>query len=427
MQIHVVAPGETLSGIAEAYQVPVELLIQSNQIPNPQSLVVGQTIVIPIWGRFHWIREGDTIYLLSRLYGVPMEEIIRINQISDPNQLQIGTRLYIPPAARPTKEVAAYLDPEITGGKSVEEINRVGNLLTYLNIFSYRMNRDGTLNSPPADQSSIIACYQQRVVPLMVVTNIDEEGFSRELVTDILTNEEIMERILDEAIQIMDEKGYLGLDFDLEYVGGENRERYNQFLRKAAPKLRARSYFISSALAPKYFTEQQGVLYEGHDYATHGELLDFVFIMTYEWGWVGGPPMAVAPLDQVRQVMQYALTQIPKEKLMMGIPLYGYDWTLPYDPSRRARTISPQQAIQLAQRYGAAIEYDPVAEAPFFNYVDEEGKEHIVWFEDARSIQAKFNLVKDLDIRGFFYWVLGRDFPQNWLLLQDNFIVRKRV
>lgn len=426
MQIHVVAPGQTLFGIAQAYQLPVDYLIESNQIPNPDSLVVGQTIVIPIMGKYHWLEAGETIYQLSIRYNVPMEEILQINQIADPKQLQIGERIYIPPAPRPVKEVAAYLDPEITGTRSVAEVNKVGTHLTYLNIFSYRINPDGTL-TPPLDEPVIQAAYQHRIAPLMVITNIAEDGFSRELVTEFLTNESAQERLLTEAISIMDEKGYLGLDFDLEYLGKENRERYNQFLRKAAVRLRERGYLLSSALAPKYFAEQQGVLYEGHDYAAHGEIHDLVFIMTYEWGWIGGPPMAVAPLDQVRQVMQFAVSQIPSEKLMMGIPLYGYDWTLPYDPDRRARVISPQEAIEIASRYGVAIQFDPVAQSPFFYYIDESGSEHVVWFEDARSIQAKFNLVKELGLRGFFYWVLGRDFPQNWLLVQDNFIVSKIV
>ena len=138
--------------------------------------------------------------------------------------------------------------------------------------------------------------------------------------------------------------------------------------------------------------------------------------------------MAVSPLNQVRRVMDYAVSVVPRDKIMMGIPLYGYDWTLPYVPGGPfARAVSHQRAIELAVQYNARIEYDPISQAPFFTYYDEQRREHIVWFDDARSIQAKFNLVKELGIRGFFYWVLGFEFPQNWLLIEDNFIVRKRV
>ena len=113
---------------------------------------------------------------------------------------------------------------------------------------------------------------------------------------------------------------------------------------------------------------------------------------------------------------------------MMGIPLYGYDWTLPYvSGGQWARVVSPVRAVELALQYNARIEYDYVAQAPYFHYWDEQGREHVVWFEDARSIQAKFNLVKSLGIRGFFYWSVGPDFPQNWLLIEDNFTVVKQV
>src|SRR5699024_9876725 len=107
--------------------------------------------------------------------------------------------------------------------------------------------------------------------------------------------------------------------------------------------------------------------------------------------------------------------------------LYGYDWTLPFIQGESfARALSPQQALQLAYEQQVEIEYDETAQAPFFHYTDEVGAEHIVWFEDARSIQAKFNLIKELGLKGIAYWKLGLSFPQNWLLLEDNFHVTKQ-
>src|SRR5699024_1996245 len=112
--------------------------------------------------------------------------------------------------------------------------------------------------------------------------------------------------------------------------------------------------------------------------------------MTYEWGYSAGPAMAVSPLPEVRNVVEYALTEMPAEKIMLGQNLYGYDWTLPFVQGESfARALSPQQAIQLAWDQSVSIEYDERAQAPFFTYID-DGKEHEVWFEDARSIQAKF-------------------------------------
>lgn len=428
MQIHVVQQGETLTQIAQTYGVTANELITSNEIPNPNQLVIGQTIVIPIWGSYHWVQQGETIYSIGQRYGVSVNQLLEVNRISNPETIPVGLRLYIPQKNRPVVDVAAYIDPNITGADSVRAVDRTAEHLTFLNVFQFAINRDGTLDPVPNDQPLINAAYAHRTAPLMVISNFEEGTFSNELATEFLNNEALQDQILDTAIGIMQQKGYLGIDFDIEYVGGQNREAYNQFLRKARARLKEHNYFLSTALAPKISGEQQGILYEGHDYAAQGQIVDFIFFMTYEWGWSGGPPMAVSPINEVRKVMEYAITVVPRDKIMMGIPLYGYDWTLPYvQGGPFARSISPQQAIMLAAQHNVSIQYDTTSQAPFFNYTDAQGRQHVVWFEDARSIQAKFNLVKELGIRGFFYWVLGREFPQNWLLVQDNFVVRKRV
>ncbi len=427
MQIHVIKPGDTLWRLSQQYNTPLNDLISANEIPNPDQLVIGQTLVIPIWGSYHWVQPGETLYGISLQYNLPLQALISINGIINPNRIPVGLRLYIPQAPRPSIEVGAYMDVQMTGGASASIVDKVGENLTYLTIFSYAVNRDGSLKQIN-DNAVIAAAYRQRVAPLMVLTNFEAGTFSTDLATTILSSEDLQNRVLDNAIAIIAEKGYLGLDVDFEYLGSANRERFNAFMEKAATRLHARNYLLSTALAPKLSRDQRGLLYEGHDYQSQGETNDFIFFMTYEWGWSGGPPMAVSPIDQVRRVLEYALTVVPRDKIMMGIPLYGYDWILPYVPGGPwARSISPQQAIALATRYRTTIQYDPTSQAPFFNYIDEQGRRHVVWFEDARSIQAKFDLVKELGIRGFFYWVLGREFPQNWLLIQDNFIVRKRV
>jgi spore germination protein len=112
----------------------------------------------------------------------------------------------------------------------------------------------------------------------------------------------------------------------------------------------------------------------------------------------------------------------------MGQNLYGYDWTLPYvQGGPIAKAVSPQQAIAIARENNVSILYDETAQAPYFRYTDANNKEHEVWFEDARSIQAKFNLIKELNLNGIAYWKLGLSFPQNWLLLSDQFNIEKRT
>jgi spore germination protein len=223
----------------------------------------------------------------------------------------------------------------------------------------------------------------------------------------------------------MRQKGYYGLNIDFENVYPQDRELYNQFLQRAVNLLHPAGYFVSTALAPKISADQKGLLYEAHDYQAHGQIVDFVVLMTYEWGYRLGPPQAISPLNQIRRVLDYAVTAIPRYKILMGFQIYARDWILPHVQGTQAETFSQQEAIHRAIQHGAAIQYDPVAQSPFFRYTDSQGKTHEVWFEDARSAQAKFDTVKDYDLRGISYWTLGYPYPQNWLLLNDNFSIRK--
>lgn len=135
--------------------------------------------------------------------------------------------------------------------------------------------------------------------------------------------------------------------------------------------------------------------------------------------------MAVAPINKVRQVLDYAVTEIPSERINMGIPNYGYDWPLPYERGvTKAKTIGNIEAVQIAIQYGARILYDEVSQAPFFHYTD-NGVEHEVWFEDARSLQAKMELVEEYNLRGISYWQIMQLFRVNWLLVENNFMVVK--
>ncbi len=137
--------------------------------------------------------------------------------------------------------------------------------------------------------------------------------------------------------------------------------------------------------------------------------------------------MAVAPINQVRRVVEYALTEIPSEKINLGIPNYGYDWPLPFEKGvTRAATVGNVQAVRIAVEQGAAIGFDELSQSPFFTYEDgESGVLHEVWFEDVRSLQAKFDLIEEYGLRGCSYWQIMQWFRANWLLLDDNFVIHK--
>ncbi|WP_339148276.1 MULTISPECIES: glycoside hydrolase family 18 protein [unclassified Sutcliffiella] len=426
MQTHVVRQGQTLTGIAQAYATTPSDIIQANDLPNPDRLVVGQALVIPIVGRFYFVQPGDSIFSIARRFNTTPEVLIEVNQLNPATPLRVGLRLYIPPQPKREAEIIAYVEPR--GDTVSEELQQSSRnaapYLTYLAPFSFQVLRDGSLKEPPLNNLPQIAA-QDNVILMMVLTNLEDDAFSDELGRIILTDMNVQNKFLDNIVATAKKYNFKDIHFDFEFLRPADREDYNTFLRKARDRFKQEGWLISTALAPKTRADQPGKWYEAHDYKAHGEIVDFVVIMTYEWGYSGGPPMAVSPIGPVREVLEYAITEMPSEKIMMGQNLYGYDWTLPFTPGGEfAKAISPQAAIELAAENNVAIEYDEEAQAPHFNYF-KDGKEHEVWFEDARSIQAKFDLIKELNLRGISYWKLGLPFPQNWLLITDNFNVVK--
>ncbi|MCP6684084.1 LysM peptidoglycan-binding domain-containing protein [Bacillus nakamurai] len=429
MQTYVVKRGDTLSAIAARYRTTVNEITEANKLPNANTLVVGQTIVIPIAGQYYEVRQGDTLASIAGRFHISAAELARVNGIQINTALQIGTRLYIPPQTnKPDIESNAYIEPRGTSvSANLQQAAREASpYLTYLGAFSFQVQWNGTLKEPPLTNLKTIADRNNTTL-MMIVTNLENDAFSDELGRIILTDETVKRKLLQEIVATAKKYGFRDIHFDFEYLRPQDKEAYNQFLREARTIFHREGWLISTALAPKTSATQAGKWYEAHDYKAHGEIVDFVVIMTYEWGYSGGPAQAVSPIGPVRNVIEYALTEMPSRKIVMGQNLYGYDWTLPFKQGTTAKAVSPQQAIALAARYKVDIEYNETAQAPFFRYTDANNKRHEVWFEDARSIQAKFNLIKELHLRGISYWKLGLSFPQNWLLLGDQFHIVKQT
>ena len=254
-----------------------------------------------------------------------------------------------------------------------------------------------------------------------------QERFSAELAHELLEDEDDQRELIETILRTVDRKGYQGVDVDFEYVRAEDAERYAAFLARLRRGLAPRGLPLIAALAPKTSADQPGRLYEGIDYHLIAQSVDFALLMTYEWGNLTSPPMAVAPLPQVRRVVEYALTEFYPNQLYLGIPNYGYNWTLPFRENSRAQSLNNVEAVRLAWNRRAAIRYDEQAQAPWFRYVDDRGGEHEVWFEDARSIQAKLNLAFDYGLYGVGIWNLDRPFPQGWAVVNAMADIRSEM
>lgn len=422
MIIYVVREGDTVTGIAAATGSSAERILRDNGLTPESVLVPGQALVILQPNITHTAAEGETLLGIAERYGITVKELLANNpSLNGREFLYPGETLvidYVTNTERPGLAVNGYAYPYIDR----EILRKTLPYLTYITMFTYGFTENGDLIGID-DEEVIRIAKQYQVAPLMLLSTLTEDGtFSNELASGIFENTEARNRLFDQILENLRVKGYYGLDVDFEFILPEDKENYERFLTELKARLEPEGYPLFTALAPKTSGTQEGLLYEAHDYPAIGAIADYVLLMTYEWGYTYGPPMAVSPLNKVREVLDYGVSVIPREKILQGIPNYGYDWTLPFVRGMSmARSIGNVEAVEIAMRYRASILYDEVAATPFFYYTDENGRSHVVWFEDARSIQAKLLLNESYPLYGISYWNIMRDFPQNWLVVNDMF------
>lgn len=374
------------------------------------------------------VKAGDTIDSIADSFGSPTSTIIYQNQIPYPYRLAIGESLLLPGDTVPSDTLPSIY----AGGYAYPFISRwvLEETLPFLDtlyIFSYGFTPDGTLIPPPLDDTWMIQlAHEYNVTPVLTLTPFGDDGrFNNSLISSIVNDLTARTRLKDAIVNQITTRGFRGLDIDFEYILSRDRDAFVDFVSYLQESVSALGCLTSVALAPKTSDTQTGLLYEGKDYRRLGEAADYVLLMTYEWGYTYGPAMAVAPLNKVREVVEYAVSVIPPGKIHLGIPNYGYDWQLPYVRGiSKATTIGNVEAVQIAIRNSADIQFDELAQSPYFRYFTLDA-EHEVWFEDVRSLNSKFNLIKEFGLRGISYWQIMQLFRANWLLLNDRFQIKQ--
>ncbi len=370
------------------------------------------------------VKPGDTVDGIASSFGITPDSIIYNNQLSYPYALAIGQALLLsvsPGTPSYTAYTNGYAYPFIEEYVLTETLP----YLSALSIFSYGFTTDGNLIPPMLDDSFMItAANRFQTRPILTLTPFGPDGnFNNQLITAVVNNETAKTTLFQNLLSVMQQKGFVGLDIDFEYILPQDRIAFADFVGDARVFFSPYGYTVSVALAPKTSDMQRGLLYEGKDYALLGNAADFVLLMTYEWGYTYGPPMAVAPINKVREVVDYAVTRIDPAKIDLGIPNYGYDWTLPFQRGvSMARTISNTEAVQLAITYGVPISFDETAMSPYFQY-EADGATHEVWFEDVRSLREKYSLLPAYGLRGIGVWQIMRLFRAAWLLFADTFLI----
>lgn len=422
MNIHVVKAGETASAIADEYHIPLKLLLSQNGLKVGEDLVQGQALLILKPALIHTVAPGDTLCRIARQHHISLRQLYRNNPgLIQKTYIYPGDELVIQygPDPGPKISVSGYAYPFIDISTFLEALP----FNTIFNSFTWEICPDGSLKGLN-DQALVALAKKEGTAPHMVLSNLREPfGFDSAIAHDLLGNPSQWPDFIPKVMEAVLTHGYSGVDLDFEYVPKEDKAAYARFASALSSRLHKSGCRLTIAVSAKTEDETTSPLTEGLDYKALGEAADAVLLMTYEWGYAAGEPMAVAPIGPVTQVVEYAVTRIPPQKLLLGIPNYGYDWPLPWVRDQtRASSVGNQEAINIARKHHCVIQFDQTAQTPWFTYIH-EGREHVVWFEDVRSIRQKLELILKYQLKGAGYWNLMRPFTQNWLLLNSLFSV----
>jgi spore germination protein len=422
MTVHVVGSGEDLWSISKRYRVSMNSIMSVNGLPSAAALVPGLALYIPdniLPIRAYQIKAGDDIWQLAKKFNSNLSMIHAANPAIDPNHLHIGQIINIPSAIKLKMAVLGFLVPsELTTTLSL--IESLSHQLTYLAVVAYSFTNQGFAYNQIEDSAIVTKCKQVNITPLLMIRNFTTQGFSPELAGGVLENQTYRENLVASIVTLTRQRGFDGVSLDFEFIPPARRNDFNLFLAELKSELG--DLLLQVNVHAKSADLPTNRIVGAYDYAAIGKVVDLMAVMTIDYGYPSGPPAPIAPYEWIEQVIQYALTQLPPQKLLMALPLYGYDKDATTYTTRGLSVLAAQnQAISKR----TTIQFDNMAKSPWYRYWLGT-KEHIVWFADIRSYTEKYKLIDIYKLAGLTLWQISLSAPQHWAYVSKNISVLKK-
>lgn len=429
MIIHVVQQGDTIESIAATYGVSVARLAMDNGLRNPEQLAMGQCIVIAIPEQIYIVQDGDTLDTIAEANHVTVMQLLMNNPF-------LSTRKYIFPGE--TLVVRYHHEGKITThGNTVPYINldtlqKTLPYLTYLSILNYTATRDGNIISYYDDTEIIRTAKAYGVMPLMILTTLTIQGVANiGTAYEILLSEDFQNRQIENILTILDAKGYYGVNISVEYINAENLHLYEVYFTKVSKQLTQRGYSVFVTINTNITGAGTEVSFERINYTILNQFSSNIIFMDYEWAININPPSPISSIYNIDAFLDYVNNYISPEKEIIGMATLGYDWELPFSAGLTSvYSLTLERAVDLAYITGSVIQFDEISQTPFYTYmVERSGTNvtHIVWFIDARSINALLDLAVKYQLRGIGIWNITVYNPQLWLVINSQYEIEKVI
>lgn len=449
--VYTVKSGDSLYSIANRYNTTVESIMTLNNLEN-MDLNIGQKLTIPVFSEV--VVNVDTANVRERpgaAYNVlaQMARGARLPLLGvqgdwyrvalfngNPGWIsKTVTALRAYDGSEPIVQILGYYTleegPTLPSSyqsfvTNIEQISQAG-------LFMFRISKDNPTTidkfgefTDDEVRAVVTIGHRHNVKMLATVHNLlYDEGveLAKRVIHELVSSEQNMNAFAMNLVRLVERYGLDGVDIDIEDVLEEDRDRLTQLYRVIGRVFDERGYFFSTAVPSKTGPNDPSVFAKPFDYPNLHQPTDQFVIMLYnEHGWPGSGPGPVVSIGRMETVLRYAMTVMPKEKIVAAVSVFGFDFNL---QTGRASYVTYDMAINLAKKYNKEITFDKETQTPMFAYTDENGVNHEVWFEDRASIQAKVRLANRLGIRGLALWRLGMEDPAIWTMLRDDAVVRK--
>jgi len=276
---------------------------------------------------------------------------------------------------------------------------------------------------------AVLKTAAEHHVPVMPIVALMTQPELHKLFTTPTARNAFIASLLSECQKY----GYSGFQIDFENVNWTDRDLLSGLVADTAAAVHKEKLQLTIATVPNAPGSAGRSSYSrwlyanwrgAYDLKALAQSADFICLMTYDQNTRWTAPGPVAGYPWTAENLEYALQSVPKEKLSLGIPLYGYHWFAgdpgkDEKPNPTAEYIGQQDIDQYVAAYHPHVEWDAADRTAWFYFYKDDFREW-VFYTDRRGFQERLNLVRERGLQGFCSWVLGAEDPEIWTLLPSH-------
>ncbi|PKM52634.1 MAG: glycoside hydrolase [Firmicutes bacterium HGW-Firmicutes-7] len=232
------------------------------------------------------------------------------------------------------------------------------------------------------------------------------------------------DQLVDQIVNAIQTYNLDGINVDIENVTHQEKELYTDLVKKLRERLPSdKEVSVAVAANPNGWTKGW---HGSYDYKELGKYADYLMIMGYDESYYGSEPGPVASSDFVERSLQYALTHVPAQKVVLGISFYGRYWN--EAQGIKGNGIHLTKIKEIMDTYENTVTYDYKAQSPkvVVTIKDTDPIVHVfgkplapgtytIWYENDDSIKNKLLLVQKYNIKGTGSWSLGQELNNVWM------------